>query len=80
MTANANPATYFQAPMPGDDASIRGATMNAIRPATRNQDDDTRTSLPAIVPILNVPDGRGAGGRVGHAARLSDGPDVGGLT
>jgi hypothetical protein len=51
--------------MPGDDASIRGATMNAIRAATTNHDDDTSTSLPATVPILNVPDGRGLAGESG---------------
>ncbi len=64
MTAKASPATYFQAPA-GLACSTRGATTTAIRPATTNQDDDTRTSLPAIVPILNVPGGRGSGvGRV----------------
>src|SRR6478609_3338982 len=35
----------------------------AIRPATRNHDDATSTSLPATVPILNVP-----GARTGRSA------------
>lgn len=33
--------------------------MTAMRPATTNQDEETSTSLPAIVPTLNVPGGRG---------------------
>jgi hypothetical protein len=36
----------------------------AISPATRNHDDETSTSLPAIVPILTVPGARGVGGLV----------------
>ncbi len=62
MIAKASPATYFQTPSPGWAASARGATTTAIRAATTNHDDVTSTSLPAIVPILNVPAGRGVGG------------------
>ena len=50
---------------PAAPARSAGATMTAIRPATTNQDDDTRTSTPAIVPIRKVPGGRGAGDGAG---------------
>ena len=63
MTANTKPATYFQRAEPGRDlARPAGAITNAIRPATRNQDDVTSTSLPAIEPIRKVPGGRSARG------------------
>jgi hypothetical protein len=57
-TANASPATYFQPPRPGWTSSTRGATRTATSPATRNQELETRTSLPAIDPIRIVPGGR----------------------
>ena len=65
MTAKARPATYFHAPRPGCASSTTGATMTAINPATRNQDEETSTSLPATVPTLSVPGGRGRGGESG---------------
>ena len=63
-TAKATPATYFSAPSPGCTSSTAGASTRAISPATMNQVEEIRTSLPAMVPTLNVPAGRDAG-RVG---------------
>ena len=54
------PARYFQAPRPGETWSTRGAITTAISAATRNHEDETRTSLPATVPTRSVPGGRGA--------------------
>ena len=54
---------------PAGPPPTRGATTTAISAATTNQDDVTSTSLPAIVPILNVPGGRGTWG-------LACGPDT----
>ena len=61
---------------PGCACSMRGATRTAIRPATTNHVDDTRTSLPASVPIRKVPGGRGAGDDAGSdtLANLPVGP------
>src|SRR3954447_9990044 len=56
--ASASPATYFSPPKPGSARSIAGAVITAIRPATRNHDAVTSTSLPAIDPTLKVPGGR----------------------
>ena len=48
--------------------------MTAIRPATRNHDEETSTSLPATVPTLKVPGGRGRDGVSGTARGYPTGP------
>ena len=48
-----------RAPRPGLDLLDPRGDDDRDQPATRNQDEVTSTSLPAIVPILKVPGGRG---------------------